>query len=202
MARRFLLAALVVGLVSLSVGAGTFALFTDSASNGNNSFAAGTIDINVQRDDGQPVPGPMFYVLPSEGNGGTLATGDWWPGRMVSRNLDVNNVGSLSAVIRRVSATITDGTPSDSIDDTILMDALQVEIRRAPYGAADVIWSGSLADLVAEPQGTVDTLVAAPGGTQHLQFNVTMSPEAGNEYQGLRAIVAFNIHVEQLANNP
>jgi predicted ribosomally synthesized peptide with SipW-like signal peptide len=108
------------------VGGATYAIFTDSASNTNNAFTAGTINISEKRDRGDSVPGPMFYTDISDTNTtdpgkyaynvpksdllypyGGEAIGGWAPGDTVQRTLIVESAGSLEARMSGLSASIS-----------------------------------------------------------------------------------------------
>jgi len=100
----------ISGMVGLSLLAGgaTYALFTDSAQNTNNSFAAGTLDITAKKDD-VPNTGPMFYTKsPDKGVVlGGMPTGVWAPGDKHTRGLFLENEGSLKAVLKSLSISPT-----------------------------------------------------------------------------------------------
>lgn len=109
-------------------------------------------------------------------------------------------------------ATISDGNTVNVIDDTILKDALDVKVTVPDLSnplVAVTVWEGSLADLVAGLQTPlVERQVQVPG-LDALGFTVSMPLDIGdpgpaddNQYQGLRTLVGFTVHVEQVANNP
>jgi len=54
-------------VLTLGVTTGTLALFSATTSGSNNTYTAGTLSINSYRDQGDSVPGPMFYTTPIEG---------------------------------------------------------------------------------------------------------------------------------------
>lgn len=77
MKRKITVSFIVMALVCALVGGATFALFTDSATNSNNTFSAGTLDVNV---------GAQTYEVDVT----NLAPGDVVDGSFV-----VTNAGSL-----------------------------------------------------------------------------------------------------------
>lgn len=77
MRRKIFTSMLMIALVAALVGGATFALFTDSATNDNNTFAAGTVDISA---------GNQSYNVTID----NMAPGDVIPGSFV-----VKNEGSL-----------------------------------------------------------------------------------------------------------
>jgi predicted ribosomally synthesized peptide with SipW-like signal peptide len=109
----FLAIMLVIGAM---VSAGTFALLSDTAANTDNNVTAGTIDLNVKRNHGDYVPGPMFYpdYLDPDGrhpydkneiNPSGESMGGWAPGDTVTRTMVVTNEGSLDAKLTGLKAT-------------------------------------------------------------------------------------------------
>lgn len=106
----------VLGL-GLTVGGSTYALFTSSATNDGNTATAGTVNINVMRDNGDPVPGPMFYPdsldplahhpydkVDTAPSGESI--GGWAPGDVVVRDMYLGNSGSLTARLVGVRAKV------------------------------------------------------------------------------------------------
>jgi len=210
--RKIIITTITVMLFAALAGGATMALFTDVATNANNSFRAGTVDIAADRDLGDPIPGPMFYTTIAEGQPPGQPppfhpTGLWWPGRTVVRNLDVRNLGSLQVRINRVSAQIVsiNGVAPPSALATSFANNMNVEIFVAGH-PGKVLYEGSLAKLLA-PQTTVHKPVIAPlvvGGWPpmvQLAYEVTMSSTAGNDLQGIVPIVSFSVYAEQTANN-
>lgn len=98
----------IVGL-GLTVGGGTFALFTSSATNTGNTFTAGKLIMTAKRDD-VPNVGPMFYTSTSPGAQGTLPTGLWAPGDKNTRGLFLKNDGSLQARLTTLTAKAADAS--------------------------------------------------------------------------------------------
>ncbi|MGZ4134908.1 MAG: TasA family protein [Tumebacillaceae bacterium] len=103
-----LLAVTGVVATSLAVGGASYALFTSNATNTGNSFTAGTLKVEANRDD-IPTVGPMFYTdtsaLP-----GTMATGFWAPGDKYTRGLFLKNTGSLDARLKSITANTADAS--------------------------------------------------------------------------------------------
>lgn len=129
MKKKLALIISVVVLAALAIGGTTYALFTDDAINKNNTFVAGTVDIDSYRGGADYIPGPMFYTTPEEGASpqdpvnfkGIKPTGLWAPGDMHIRSLVVYNKGSLDAVLNQVKADI-------SGDDSNIAEEMHVTI--------------------------------------------------------------------------
>jgi spore coat-associated protein N len=93
-------------ILVLAVGAGTYAFFSSSATNGPNMVQAGTVEITSTRDD-VPNVGPMFYTESVEGQVGAMPTGLWAPGDKHTRGIFLENVGSLDAKLKSLSVIPT-----------------------------------------------------------------------------------------------
>jgi predicted ribosomally synthesized peptide with SipW-like signal peptide len=211
-AKLFLLVLPVV-LAAALVGGATMALFTDQAVNANNTFTAGTVDIGSFRATGDTIPGPMFYTTVSEGTvsaPGKRATGLWYPGRKVSRNLSVFNQGSLQVRLHRVSAEITSINGDLPANNPALAASFanNMHVKIFEVGVTPgVLYEGSLAALLDGEYCVHRPVIPAitppfPPPTSHLLFEVTMLTSAGNDLQGIRPVVSFSVHAVQTKNNP
>jgi spore coat-associated protein N len=99
------LASMAVGgavALGLLVGGGTFALFTDSVSNTNNTFQSGKLKMEGHRHD-IPVTGPMFYT--ESNDNGAMGTGFWAPLDVHTRGMFLGNHGNLDAKLVKIKAT-------------------------------------------------------------------------------------------------
>jgi predicted ribosomally synthesized peptide with SipW-like signal peptide len=207
-------------VAAMLAGGATMALFTDTASNTGNNFAAGTVNIEADRDLGDPIPGPMFYTTSAEGAtpGGALplpanVTGLWYPGRTVTRVLDVRNAGSLEVRLHRVSAAIT-SINGISVSDpnypsalaTAFANKMNVRIHMMDIVGGTLqnvnLFNGSLATLLT-PQPTSHRPIFSPTGSiRPVYYEVYMDINAGNNLQGIRPVVSFSVFAEQTKNNP
>lgn len=96
----------MITLVAL-VTVGTYAYFNSITTSENNTFAAGTVDISLYRDD-VPFYGPMFYSFAGEGISGMKPTGYWYPGKTETRGAIISNEGTLNAKLAGIGVWITD----------------------------------------------------------------------------------------------
>lgn len=209
--RAILALGLVVSTVLLTVGA-TMALFTDTVEPAEADFSAGRLVITSERNNGDPVPGPCFYVTTDQGqqttppyDDGRIPTGVWAPGDVWSRTLVVHNNRSdgstLHAWLTGINATLS----ADS--DAILANKLYV-IVRAPEDSTDEyqkVAEGYLSDFIA------GKTLAYPGGSKvpcwldgnrPLKFTVSFDSDAGNDYQGKNLVVDFTVSAQQMVHNP
>lgn len=200
--------------VSLIVGGATYALFTDSASNSNNTFAAGTINLDQNRDLGDTIPGPMFYSAASDPTGsypydqsgvplsppGSEAAGGWAPGDTVTRAMDLYNRGTLDAKVSRLQASVSAGATNSGAAYDQFIDKMNIKVM---YPALNrVLYDGPLSGLL---NGWVD--IATPlranagGGALNITFEASLDSSADNDLQGQNFIFDFSFYAEQLRNN-
>ncbi|HWI64579.1 MAG TPA: SipW-dependent-type signal peptide-containing protein [Symbiobacteriaceae bacterium] len=218
----------VVGMMTLGVTAGTFALFSASAGPNNNQFTAGTLTLSAVRDQGDTIPGPMFYTTPDEGDtptgvDGLYPTGPWAPGDSRVRVLLVRNTGSLDAWLTSVGADLASGSmyladklryciatsPIIPLDPGEPTKNIQQPMCPAANGPAPgYVAVGSLGDLIntdhAFDSGNI-ALNATPGPVdppKPFYFYVSLPLDADNSYQSETLKVNFYINAVQKKNNP
>lgn len=197
--RVWLLAAAACLAAAIGVGGATMALFTAGTPNADNQFTAGTVAIDAQRDMGDGVPGPMYYLTTASGGNppnqyptGYLAPGTG--GEFLHRVLQVENVGSLDAKLITLRGTLQSGSK-------YLADKLTLKVTTDPFGA-NVIASGTVGSFIDADQTISPAIELAPGDLANLHFWVEFPLNADNSYQGLTAVVRFTVYAEQLAHNP
>jgi hypothetical protein len=179
--RRRRIMALLLGLTTVSLGAGLFtlAVFTDTDASGGG-FATGSIDIEAN-------PVVAFAVT------------DMVPGDAVTAPLTLSNDGTIAL---RYALT--------SVATTVLGDTLTLEVRDlgtscAVFDGGVVIAATALDGATfGDPAQGADagdrTLAAA--GNEVLCFRVTLPLGSGNALQGLSSTATFTFDAEQTVNNP
>jgi len=197
-------------IAAVSIG-GTLALFTDSKS-ASADIVAGTLCLSSERNDGDPVPGPMFYITAKQGAtpsgvDGTLPTGYWAPGDAHKRTLNVRNdeaCSSMNAWVSSIQARLNEHF-GDQYEP--LAEKLYVTVKspKASEGFV-VIAEGPLSDFLAGP-----VTARYPDGSsvpiylssvRQMEFEVAFDIQAGNQYQGKTLVVDFIVNAEQMPNNP
>ncbi|MCF8010655.1 MAG: M73 family metallopeptidase [Clostridiales bacterium] len=204
--KKFFLALTIVLCTVGLVAGGTFALFTDSTSPADANFTAGTLVITNERDAGDIVPGPMFYVTAAQGatpddDDGIYPTGVWAPGDSHMRTLTVYNhtPSTMDAWLVSSEASIESGNAA-------MADKLWVEVFHPETSGGvmtDVkVAEGALSTFLTGPVSFSKNLPCMLGGNNQLHFKVTFDKSAGNNLQGETLKVAFKVNAEQMKNNP
>lgn len=206
MKKSILLSAMVVVMVFMMAGGATFAYFSDSATNTGNTFTAGSVEIDCDRDMGdQPSTGPMFYNDPSLGS---YPIDQWVPGSIHSRFLNVHNNGSLKVKLTKIKAEVS-GLEGDvaAYQEFVNNMKLRVDfIIPNPFGTQQVY------SLVSERpigeylgDGAVVTVPGLNNGASYIDkkttknycFTAKLDPNAGNPLQGKSPQVTFTVLAEQ-----
>ncbi|MFZ5649993.1 MAG: hypothetical protein ACOY4I_03945 [Bacillota bacterium] len=211
--KLYMALALVV-IMSLLAGGSTLALFSaQSQLLDNNIMTSARLVITSDRDDGDTIPGPMFYVNQQQGEsqGGAPAqypTGLWAPGDSQVRNLIVRNMRSdgstLNAWLKRVTVTLNQGSDIDLADKLYVV----ITTSKPPYPPQNdfVIARGTLREFMAgkELLYEVDNskVPQVLDSIRYLKFTVTFDRDAGNAYQGKNLVANFAVTAEQMIHNP
>lgn len=203
-----LLMALTSGVVASAVGIGaTFALFTDSKSTQGN-FTAGTLCLTSDRNDGDTVPGPMFYVTAAQGATpdnlpGIYPTGEWAPGDSHTRTLTVSNPKSCSSMSGWLASVEAVAHPGGFLP---MADKLWVEIYTPMNGPEVKVGEGWLSQFLAGPvdlkypdNSKVPMYLTS---NRHMKFKVNYDLSADNTHQGQTLVVDFKVNAEQMSHNP
>lgn len=221
--------AAVLAAISLAVGA-TFALFTDSAETAN-TFTAGQLCLESQRDQFDTVPGPMFYMTGMQGWTGSRqgkyptaevspvsppgyvppTPGGWAPGDSVLRTLTVfngsNTCRSMDSKLTRITASLHAESYAP------LANKMKVKVNaQATSGGMVQVAEAYLSDFL-DAEGVAiqypgNLPITMPGHdgmippNMQMEFRVTFDLDTPNNYQDKTMIVDFTVHAEQLAHNP
>lgn len=194
-------ALLVMGSGSL-VGAGTRAVFTDTATSTGNAFTTGTVTLRLTDADQTALSSVGASV------GGTGMA----PGDLVSGFIEVSNTGSLPL---RYAITTTD-TSAAGAANAAVSAALTVGVDTRASGTACTAAQGGASQTQVVAAGTALATLAignpaqgsqandrtlAAGAAERLCFYATLPVGTGNAAQGGTASYTFTFAAEQTANN-
>jgi hypothetical protein len=218
MVKRKLAGLAAIGMlgVGLTVGGATYALFTESVTNAGNSLTVGELKLSQNRDQGDTIPGPMFYSASSDPSGsfpydtnknapyqppGGEALGGWAPGDTVTRAMNIKNEGTLDAKITRLKASVN---PVGVTTGTAYQEFISKMNIKVMYPAQDrILYDGPLSGLL---NGWVDISIPlvsrAKGGDLNITFKASLDKTASNDIEDQSFVFDFSFYAEQLRNNP
>lgn len=157
----------IVTALALAGGA-TFAFFSDTATSATNSFATGTLDIEIDQSGG------IFQ--------NSTPITNWAPGEERFVRFDVDNNGSLPVILRAAAS----GSWVGGVLDPTKVQVVLVEfwngsdwqdIASAPEGLTGFVYYS--------PDGTNSALFQLAGGaTEEFRLTVKLDETANNDYQG------------------
>jgi hypothetical protein len=179
--RRRVAIALLLGLTTLSLGAGLFslAIFTDQATS-SGSFASGTIDITAS-------PTVPFTVT------------NMVPGDVQNATMTIANAGT--AALRYSLATVASGTLGDTLTLTVRTQGTSCAAFDGTVVLAATALDGAAIGSPTAGAQTGDRNLAA-ATSEVLCFRVTLPLATGNTLQGQSSAATFTFDAEQTANNP
>ena len=205
--------------VAAAVG-GTLALFSTTATDNQSTFSAAQICMKADRDAGDSIPGPMFYIngardglspgkdgnyeTTDDNRVGKYSTGVWAPGDKFKRTLDVRN--GLDQCTRSMDVWLSSVQASVSEGDTDLVDQLTVTVYAPLNGEDAVVAQRPMSDFITGPVALEyddhSRVLLDDGSNMQMRFEVAFSREATNHYQGMSLEVDFTVNAVQQKNNP
>jgi spore coat-associated protein N len=178
--RRGLLVALL-GLTTISLGAGMFslAIFTDTDSS-TGSFTAGTIDIESS-------PSVAFSVT------------SMVPGDAETAALTIDNDGT--ADLRYAMSSVASNTLGDTLTLTVREEGTDCATFDGALVVATTVLDGAAIGNPAQGAQGGDREIEALA-SEVLCFRVELPSGTGNALQGASSAVTFTFDAEQVDNNP
>ncbi len=178
--KRALFASVISLLVCISMLVGsTFAWFTDSASTGVNKIQAGTLDVDLQDEDGNSLEGKTLTFRDVNENSDIL----WEPGcTFLTQGFKVVNLGNL-AFRYKIVITGLDGDSEllDVIDFSIVTeDELPAALEGRSYTDFEGVWQ-----VIFGEDGKAELVQTQAPSSKTMYLMAHMDEDAGNEYQGL-----------------
>jgi predicted ribosomally synthesized peptide with SipW-like signal peptide len=193
--RRLLLSTALVAIAALVVGAGAFALFTNTQSV-TQSVASGTVSLSPVNVNGT-------------NNRLSVAATNLAPGDTIERSVDVKNVGSIALA----NVTLTTTATTSSLLDTDATNGLQMVIDRCStawtesafpytYTCSGTTTSVLPSRAVIGAGLTLTGLTLTANTDNYLRVKLTFPTTAGNSFQGLTSVVSYAFTGTQRAGQP
>jgi predicted ribosomally synthesized peptide with SipW-like signal peptide len=169
-----LLVAFVLTMIgALLVGGATMALFTDTAENTGNSFAAGTLTVDLDKQGEE-----RYFELSN------IAPGD-----RGSATITVINSGSL-ALRYKFDDLVRDGY-------LVALNGEEGEFGQYPV---EFTFKVDGQEIRVGENGTF--LELKPGQSQDVTVEWELPLNAGNDYQNKQGSIGISVYAEQIQNNP
>jgi len=208
MNKKILASILVIGMLALAMGYGTYSYFSDTAKSTGNVFTAGTLDLKLANAGGE-------YT--NEVTATWSSPAGWAPGETVEATLYMKNTGSIGIHHIRVGVGNLGGT---GLWDAVLLTKFvffegDITDMVKGFGPTDYpldnnkdgkVTLHEFINWCAQPHSillfagawTTGPDYIAPGGTQYLTLGFTFDSDAGNSYQGLTASFDLTILAYQV----
>jgi hypothetical protein len=179
--RRRGILAILLGLTTISLGAGVFslALFTDTDGS-SGTFATGTIDITTS-------PSVAFTVTAMV------------PGDTVTQGLTITNAGT--ATFRYAMSAVATTTLGDALTLTVKTQGTSCAAFDGTTVLAATVLDGAAIGSPAQGSQAGDRTLAG-AASEVLCFRVELPLAAANTLQGATSTATFTFDAEQTANNP
>lgn len=178
----------------------TFAWFTDTAKTNVNNIQAGTLKVDIQREDGYSLDGK---TLEFHGKGGINDAKFWEPGATYELTpFKIVNKGNL-ALKFKIDINGFAGTGNEDIDKASLLGAIDFDVKFKQLVYKDVSggngfygWVNEETTIPLSALSEGENIILAAGTTFGTQLDwrgetplftivAHMREDAGNEYQGL-----------------
>lgn len=180
----------------------TFAWFTDSTSSNGNVIASGLLDVNAYWSEATNDPTDQ-NVWTELDDGAVFDYDNWEPGYVSAKHLMVANEGTLAFKYKMLIVPAGEASIlADVIDVYYFNDATMLGARS---NVENGVLVGTLADMIADPDGAAYGILLPEGATPNNQAEVVgskaitialkMQEDAGVEYQNLSIGTNFEIKV-------
>lgn len=175
--KKVAMALTTTAIGAMLIGTGTFALFTSTASNNGNTFAAGTLKIDLNKPDGC-----KYFDISN------MAPGDHGSAQVI-----VSNSGSLD-LRYDIAETLTGALAAGT-------DGLKITIK--DHDGNVIVPGDNNRELDAG--GVIHFMghtTVLPGEKETLTVEYSLPLIAGNQYQATSATLGLTFNAEQVKNNP
>jgi len=211
-AKGILMSILMIGVVAMAAGAGTFAYFSDTETSTENTFTAGTLDLTLSND------GTTY----TDGVTATWTASNMKPGDTGVDTLYIKNAGSISGYIDLSGIGVTDAEGANPESETtgVMSDDLKIQLWIDTDGdeVVDVDGAGNLLEESVYPaaaigapdpgMATIDGIASSYDLDEPISagsvINLTMKWElptgTGNDVQGDSVTLEMTVELDQIAD--
>jgi len=199
--KRTLTAIVLIGVVAMLAGAGTYAYFSSTRTSTGNIFSSGTIMLELHDGSYWDETTQRFIY------GSNLAPGDYVPLPPGTATINFQNSPSstLSSSKIDINFMLGDGS-APGMDRYILIDLLTVSTIDENGNPTSFDFSNDFAtlkDLIADDTGLLVGLPAyfAPGQEGELAMRIQFDPLMPNDYQGVQTNMTVQFTLWQAGYN-
>lgn len=201
MSKKILIGLMTLVLALGLTGAGAFAVFSDTETSEDNTFTAGTLQLDVEKGSEEVKTHTFENIKPGDSAGWEGVTSPWQPGL----SWTVENIGSLPGTLTVSVDSITDYywdqenvvLDGNGVPETLGVaetgnPRLSTQLR--PQVRVNGVWKTESSGIHNLNPFTVDL---AAGQTVNIAIAWSFQTAAGNEYQGAKSEVDFKFYLEQ-----
>jgi len=199
--KRTLTAIVLIGVVAMLAGAGTYAYFSSTRTSTGNIFSSGTIMLELHDGAYWDETTQRFIY------GSNLAPGDYVPPPPFTATINFQNSPSSTLSSSKIDINFMLGDCSaPGMDQYILIDLLTVSTIDEDGELTFFDFSGDFAtleDLIADDTGLLVGLPAyfAPGQEGELAMRIQFDPLMPNDYQGVQTNMTVQFTLWQAGYN-
>src|ERR687891_979668 len=164
------LGVLALVLVAVGVAVGTGADFSAQSANPNNTFTAGTLDMDNSLD-----------------GAAILTANNWAPGDTETGTVDIENTGSIAGDFSLSRDQLTNSDGSNPMSDQIDLVVEDCGTDATCDGSDTVIYNGTLTAM----NSSINLGSFGAGVAHRYEFTATFNSSAGNAYQGDNSSARF-----------
>ncbi|OGE38462.1 hypothetical protein A3B40_02460 [Candidatus Roizmanbacteria bacterium RIFCSPLOWO2_01_FULL_37_16] len=183
MNRQIVMGILSIFAVTALVGGATFALFSSQASNNENTFGAGTMQLRINGDEGS-TSSSVFSIANAK------------PTDVFTQVIALSNTGSIAATdVLLTSINVTpSNTPPPNLGDILTLDVYDDFNGNGIIDGGDFLRGSAHLTNPAWLNISLGFGLAGGGGSHQIIARITFDDTDDNSYQGIG--VNFNLNFQ------
>ncbi len=203
---------MIIGLIGMVAGTGTFATFSDMEKSQGNSVQAGVIDLGMSVDDHKTEDGDWE----TDSKEFSFDLDQLKPGESKTVTVVVANEGNIVAGAQHFKFDIEpkqgkygdfDTDNNSNLANAIIVEeiryAVHLDKEEAPYIVTDKVNSHygdgdstfHLSDI--DEKWCTSACGMDPGVSRYIEFKFKLPEDAGNDYQGDKVVIDFQYKLTQ-----